>query len=99
MVGIVWEFIVKNEAVAEFRHAYGPDGEWVALFRRYPGYAGTSLLQDTVIPGRFLTVDRWETEALYEQMLSATKEDYARLDQSFSKLTVSERKLGAWSED
>ena len=99
MVGIVWEFIVKSEAEAEFRHAYGPEGEWVALFKKYPGYAGTSLLKDTVIPGRFLTIDRWETEALYDQMLESTRQDYARLDKHFSNLTVSERKLGAWSED
>jgi heme-degrading monooxygenase HmoA len=99
MVGIVWEFIVRDEAVAEFQHAYGPEGEWVALFRQYPGYAGTSLLKDTVVPGRFLTVDRWETEAHYEDMLASTREDYARLDRRFSAFTVSERKLGAWSED
>lgn len=99
MVGIVWEFIVRDEAVARFRRAYGPDGEWAVLFRKFPGYAGTSLLQDTVTPGRFITIDRWESEALYDQMLQSTREDYSRLDKMFEALTVSERKLGAWTED
>lgn len=99
MVGIVWEFIVRDEAVTEFRRGYGPDGEWAALFRQYPGYAGTSLLQDTVKPGRFITIDRWESEALYDQMLQSTREEYSRLDKMFEALTVSERKLGAWTED
>ena len=28
MIAIVWEFIVKEEAVPAFQRAYGPDGEW-----------------------------------------------------------------------
>ena len=99
MIGVVWEFIVKPEAVQAFQHAYGPDGEWVALFQRHPGYHGTSLLRDTVIKGRFLTVDRWESESLYDQMLRSSRPEYLRLDQKFAALTVSERKLGAWTED
>jgi len=34
MIAIVWEFIVKEEAVSAFQRAYGPDGEWAALFRQ-----------------------------------------------------------------
>jgi quinol monooxygenase YgiN len=99
MIGIVWEFVVKDEAVQEFQQAYGPDGEWAALFRRHPGYHGTTLLQDTVIKGRFLTVDRWESEALYDQMFQSSRPEYSRLDQKFEAMTISERKLGVWTED
>ena len=99
MIAIIWEFIVKDEAMDAFQRAYGRDGEWAALFRKYSGYQGTSLLQDTVIKGRFLTVDRWESEALYDQMLQSSRWEYSRLDQKFEALTISERKLGAWTED
>jgi quinol monooxygenase YgiN len=99
MIGIVWEFIVKDEAVQEFQHAYGPGGEWAILFQQHPGYHGTSLLQDTVVKGRFLTVDRWESEELYDRMLRSSRPEYSRLDRKFGALTVSERKLGAWTED
>jgi heme-degrading monooxygenase HmoA len=68
MIAIVWEFLVKDEAVPAFRRAYGPEGDWAALFRKHPGYGGTSLLQDTTVRGRFLTIDRWESESLFRQM-------------------------------
>ena len=84
MIAIVWEFIVKDEAVSAFQLAYGPDGDWAALFRQHPGYEGTTLLQDATARGRFLTIDRWESE------------EYSRLDAMFGELTVSERKLGVF---
>jgi heme-degrading monooxygenase HmoA len=96
MIAIVWEFIVKDEAVSAFQRAYGPNGEWVALFRQHPGYEGTSLLQDTTTRGRFLTIDRWESEAQFEQMHQASQEDYSRLDVLFGELTISERKVGVF---
>jgi hypothetical protein len=96
MIAIVWEFIVKEETVAEFQRAYGPDGDWAVLFRRYTGYAGTTLLQDAELRTRFLTIDRWESEALFDRMLGESRQEYLRLDSAFSELTVSERKLGVF---
>jgi hypothetical protein len=34
----VWEFRVRADRRAEFERHYGPDGSWVALFRRGDGY-------------------------------------------------------------
>jgi heme-degrading monooxygenase HmoA len=96
MIAIVWEFIVKEEAVPEFQRTYGPDGDWAVLFRQYPGYAGTTLLQDAESRTRFLTIDRWESEALFNRMLDESRQEYSRLDSAFSELTVSERKLGVF---
>ncbi len=96
MIAIVWEFIVKDEAVPAFRRAYGPDGDWAALFRRHPGYEGTILLQDTTTKARFLTIDRWENESQFDQMHHASRQEYSRLDALFGELTVSERKLGVF---
>ena len=98
MIAIVWEFFVKDEAIDACQRAYEHDGEWAELFRKYPGYQGTSLLQDTVSKGRFLTMDKWDNEASYERMLQSSQADYARLDEMFAALTVSERKLGAFAE-
>ena len=96
MIAIVWEFIVKDEAVSAFLQAYGPHGEWVALFRQHPGYDGTSLLRDTTTRGRFLTIDRWETEAQFNQMHQASQQEYSRLDALFGELMASERKVGVF---
>lgn len=96
MIAIVWEFIVRDEAVPAFQEAYGPKGGWVALFRQHYGYEGTSLLQDRTAKTRFLTIDRWKTEALFDQMRRKSQQEYSRLDDLFGELTISERKLGVF---
>lgn len=77
--------------------AYGPDGEWAALFRQHPGYEGTTLLQDTAARGRFLTVDRWQSEAHFDRMKRESHQEYSRLDTLFGEMTVSERKVGVFA--
>lgn len=98
MIAIVWEFAVKADAVDRFLAAYGPEGDWVALFRAHPGYGGTSLLRDRDSPDRFLTVDRWESAADFERMKAAAGAEYARLDRECEGLTASERNLGTFEE-
>jgi hypothetical protein len=96
MIEIVWEFIVKSEAIPQFRKAYGPDGDWAVLFGQHPGYRGTTLLQDTASERRFLTIDRWEAESQFDQMLRTGQQEYSRLDSICDELTLSERKLGVF---
>jgi heme-degrading monooxygenase HmoA len=96
MITIVWEFTVKEEAIAEFQRAYGPTGDWAALFRQHPGYEGTLLLQDTTRKERFLTIDRWQNESQLSHMRNSGAQEYSRLDVRFAELTVSERELGVF---
>ena len=42
----VWAYRVLPERVDEFRRLYGPDGEWVRLFRQSRGYLSTNLYRD-----------------------------------------------------
>jgi len=97
MIAIVWEFVVKKEAISAFQQVYGAGGEWAALFRRYPGYEGTTLLQDSMMRTRFLTIDHWKDLALFNQMRQDSQQEYSRLDGKFSELTVSERELGVFN--
>jgi heme-degrading monooxygenase HmoA len=96
MIEVVWEFIVKPDCVPRFERAYGPGGDWAALFRRHPGYKGTTLLQDTASAQRFLTIDRWEDESAFEHMRRTSQQEYSRLDAGFAELTLSERELGVF---
>jgi heme-degrading monooxygenase HmoA len=96
MIAIVWEFVVKEEAIAAFERAYGPDGEWAAFFRRHPGYEGTVLLRDVTARRRFLTIDRWASQSQLDRMRDASGHEYARLDARFAELTLSERELGVF---
>lgn len=94
----LWEFRVPPDTRAEFEHHYGPDGSWVQLFRRAPGYLGTLLLQDRDVDGRYLTIDRWESEAAYLAFRASFAQEYAALDATCERLTSSEVPLGTFRE-
>ncbi len=94
----VWEFLVPSERETEFRLQYGPDGGWVALFRRHPGYIETLLLQDRATPGRYLTVDRWQSIEDYRSFRARFAAEYEALDLTFNNLTRHETDLGSFIE-
>ncbi len=99
VIHIVWEFVVRPEAVGRFVEAYGPHGDWARLFARHAGFRGTSLLQDADNPRRFLTIDRWETEDHFRRMKADSGAEYARLDSLFAELTEFDRELGVFRSD
>ena len=94
MIQIIWEFVVKAEAVGQFEQAYGPDGAWARLFQAYPGFRGTTLLRDTDNPRRYLTIDIWDTAADRKRMLTQAKAHYSDLDEALADLTESEDEIG-----
>jgi heme-degrading monooxygenase HmoA len=94
----VWEFHVSVEHQAAFEQHYGPEGSWVQLFRRSPGFRETLLLIDRSNSGRYLTVDRWQSEQAYLDFRGAFSAQYAGLDADCGKLTTAETFLGAFRE-
>ena len=89
----VWEYEVSAAHVDAFVAAYGGDGEWVQLFRRGQGYAGTQLYRGVDAPARFLTVDRWSDEASWRAFLSGFHAEYEVLDARLEGLSLRERPL------
>jgi len=94
----VWEFDVHADRVADFERHYGPDGSWARLFRRATGYVGTALLQDRQVANRYVTIDRWRSEAAYRAFRTTFSAEYARLDAECETLTTAERPLGEYRE-
>lgn len=94
VIYVVWEFIVKKDAVAEFERVYGPDGTWARLFAGHPGFRGTTLLRDEDTPRRYLTIDAWETDGDRRGMLAQEKVRYGELDAALADLTESEDEVG-----
>lgn len=97
MYEIFWEYEVRPEQAAPFEGLYGANGEWVRLFRQADGYVETLLFRDTDRPTHYLTVDRWRSRASYEAFIQAARPAYSALDRRGDELTVSERRLGAFS--
>lgn len=94
MYVIVWEFEAEPHHRREFERAYGPAGVWVQLFRRAEGFVDTELLRDEQTPGRYLTIDRWESRPSYDAFRQQFAADYEITDRACAALTVREMQLG-----
>lgn len=96
---ILWTYEVKPEAAAVFERTYGSDGEWARLFRSARGYLGTQLFHTVGTPGRYLTIDEWESLAAYDIFRARFAAAYAELDARCDDLTQTERLLWAGDAD
>lgn len=90
----VWEFEVAEGRVDDFRHAYGPHGTWVQLFRGAPGYLRTELYRDCGRPDRFVTIDHWESESAWLAFRAGHAAEYEALDAQCADLTLSVAEIG-----
>jgi heme-degrading monooxygenase HmoA len=93
----LWEYEVKPGGEERFEKAYGPDGDWVRLFRNDSNYRETRLLRDPFRPAIYLTLDFWNSRAAYEQFMAAHKNEYRTLDAAAEELASNERRIG-WYE-
>ena len=94
MYVVVWEFVARKGREAEFESAYGKSGRWVELFRKADGYHGTELWR---AEGRWVTVDRWQSEDHYRRFRKACVDEYEALDRELAELTERETPLGAFT--
>jgi heme-degrading monooxygenase HmoA len=94
VVQLVWEFIAREGKLAEFERHYASDGTWTQLFRRGAGFRGTALLRDTRLPGRYLTIDSWETAEAHHAMKEKFSREYAQLNLLCEEFTERETHLG-----
>jgi heme-degrading monooxygenase HmoA len=96
MYVIVWRYSVPTRCEREFRSAYAPDGDWTVLFSRSRGFIGSEL-----IPlderGRFITIDRWASEADFSDFMAHHGDEYRRLDRRFESLADAEELIGRGS--
>lgn len=96
MIQIVWEVIVKQDVQGQFELVYGPGGAWSKLFGKSPGFRGTTLIQDTHDPRRYLIFDIWDTETQQEQALSDRADDYAKLQADLEDWAELRRQIGVF---
>jgi heme-degrading monooxygenase HmoA len=82
---------------AVFEEQYGPTGAWVELFRRSPDYVETLLLKNRSVPQRYVTVDRWRSEAAFRRFREEQDASYRTLDERSAVFTKQEVCLGEYS--
>jgi hypothetical protein len=95
MVAFVWEFVARDNRVAEFEHAYSSAGAWAQLFAKAADFRGTWLLRDSENTRRFLTMDRWQSVEAQSERFAR---EYQELDRDCKKLTESEHRIGIFEE-
>jgi heme-degrading monooxygenase HmoA len=93
---ILWEFRPRPGMERAFEIAYGPGGEWAALFRRSEGYLGTELFRDQSDASRYLTLDRWASREAFETFRLLHSHAYEALDRRFDEMTTHESFLGSY---
>ena len=94
MLQLVWEFIAREDKIAEFERHYAGDGLWAQLFQRCAGFRGTALLRDTARRGRYLTVDSWESADAHRAMRADFSREYEQLDRVCEEFAEREAHLG-----
>jgi heme-degrading monooxygenase HmoA len=98
MYVIIWKFAVKPGLESDFESVYGPQGTWAQFFRRGHGYIETELLRVTSAPGQYVTIDRWESKAAYEDFKTRFADSYSAIDQECEVLTESETEIGTYDQ-
>jgi heme-degrading monooxygenase HmoA len=96
MFVILWQFDIAEDSIPTFEAAYGSRGSWASLFSRSPQYLGTELLKDAYVPGRYVTIDRWENEDAFRTFRAQHDSDYEALDRACDPLTAAETRIGAF---
>jgi len=91
----LWEFEVKSGCEELFEQAYGPEGEWVRLFRRDARYHGTRLLRDVWRERVYVTIDQWESREAYAEFRRKWAAEYGQIDRKYESLTLKESQIAA----
>src|SRR5689334_20543875 len=94
---IIWEFTARPEARAEFETFYGPDGEWVQLFRRSRSFLRTEFFRDRQAENHYVTLDYFVSEAGCADFLREFRQEYDALDRRCEAVRASQNEIGAFT--
>jgi hypothetical protein len=90
----MWEYLVRPDRLDDFMAAYGPDGDWVQLFRRDESYLRTDLFRNRDDPRRFVTADHWVSWEDCRSFRERFRDEFDALDERCEALTIRETHLG-----
>ena len=97
MYFILWEYVVKAGAEAEFEQVYGPEGDWARLFARSEGYIATVLLRELGENRRYTTIDVWTSQEAYKIFRQRWEKEYQAMDARCEALTEREIPRGSFN--
>ena len=95
----IWRFRPPPKREREFAEAYSSTGPWAELFSKADGYLGTMLLRSSERDGWWLTVDRWDSAADFDNFRREFGEAYRALDAKLEGVAGEEIFVGAFEEE
>ena len=93
----IWKYKVEPEKKTEFEELYGDEGDWVKLFKKFPGYIKTDLIKDLNNNGTYLTLDYWVSREAYYNFKKISSGDFSLIDKKGENLTIDEEHLGEFT--
>lgn len=92
----ICEFRAKPGLEKKFEKIYGPEGDWVQLFRKSTSFQHTELNCDVERKGRYVTVDYFVSEPAFAAFLKEFREEYDALDRRCEAVRASESPIGSF---
>jgi heme-degrading monooxygenase HmoA len=92
----IWEFQAQAGREKEFEKIYGPEGDWVELFRKSKAFLCTEVYRDLETSGRYVTIDYFSSQAAFQSFLKEFRERYDSLDQLGETVCASEKRIGSF---
>jgi quinol monooxygenase YgiN len=93
----IWELQAKAGMEAEFENIFGPDGDWVELFRRSKAFLRTELHRDVENSGRYVIIDYFVSQSAFQAFLTKFRAEYDALDHRCESLCASENRIGSFT--
>jgi len=93
----IWDFRARPGLEEEFERIYGPEGDWVRLFRKSRGFLRTELNCDLDTKGRYVTVDYFVSQAAFDEFLREFRQEYDAIDRRCEKLRELEQPVGSFT--
>jgi quinol monooxygenase YgiN len=94
---VIWEFMAKPGERGEFENFYGPDGEWVQLFRRSKSFLRMEFFRDRNNENHYVTIDSFASKQGYDDFVREFRQEYEALDRRCDGVSESEREIGCFT--
>lgn len=90
----IWEFQARPGMENEFERIYGPEGDWVRLFRKSKAFLRTEVYCDVETKGHYVTIDYFASRGEFQALLKEFREAYDALDRLGETICASESRIG-----
>jgi len=94
----IWELQAKAGLEEEFEKVFGPEGDWVVLFRKSKAFVRTDLFRDLETRGHYVIVDHFASQSGFQTFLRENRAEFDALEKRSEGLCASEKRMGSFTD-